>query len=469
MVRSDAQRLADFLDEDRGDEGTEGLDHELAGLASLAHALESQAAQPTPRFRSALRERVLATVANDPPRPRWQVRIAAAMCDAFVAWRSSVRAMVSSGALTMLVLLAGVYVGASLSLPGDPLYAIKDAYQQAQLSRASAPADVAVVQLRMAGAKIDDTARAVDLDRPDSATTAARDADELAIDGAQTLLTIYRDTGDESMVTRLALFVGHYRPIVGALHERVGDVDAKLALADLQGTLARIDERVDAVREGCCRVDASEASAWWLLPTDAESWPDCECETDDGDASGEASAPDIIEPPAGDGRPDPPPVEPPDPRDETRETRDRVRDGLDETRDRLRDGVDDTRDRLRDGVEETVEDTRDGVEDPVDDTRDTVEDTTDTVDGMLDSREVPEASGAVEDTTDDDADAGDDGLEAIVGSSMRGDGDTDGDGSGGNEDDGGGNEDDGDEPVSSEGIEDDAVERDETDSDELVR
>lgn len=390
MSRRDAHRLAVLLEDSREVSEASEAEQELAGLASLARALEASGTEPTPSFPAALRTRVLAALDAEPSSRRPRARLPVALGQAFVAWRSSASSMIASGTLTVLVLLAGLFVGANLSLPGDPLYAIKDAYQQNQLSRASAPADTASMQLRMAGAKIDDALRAAERGRDGSVETAARDATELAADGAGALLTIYRDTGDQSMLAHLGLFVRHYEPAVHDLGQQVSDPDAQAAVARLRATLDDIDIQFRAVLDGCCAIDATEATAWWLRPSDAEdSSPPGGAEAspahDRAAGSDERDGDRGTEPTEGSE-----PTPAPDPRARGRQAREELRDGTRQALDNLSDG-------LREGVRTTVGESglRDVVEGAGEGVRDTVDDLVEPdaasgrerVDGLRDSLE----------------------------------------------------------------------------------
>lgn len=430
MNRRDAHRLAALLEDSR--EVSEA-EQELAGLASLARALEASGTRPTPPFPAALRTRVLTALDAEPSPRRPRARPAVALGQAFVAWRSSASSMIASGTLTVLVLLAGLFVGANLSLPGDPLYAIKDAYQQNQLSRASAPADTASMQLRMAGAKIDDALRAAERGRDGSVETAARDATELAADGAGALLTIFRDTGDQSMLAHLGLFVRHYEPAVHDLGRQVSEPDAQAAVARLRATLDDIDTRFRAVLDGCCAIDATEATAWWLRPNDAAASADRPLGSEappegDGAAGSDARDGDREAAPA-EGTGPAPGVS--GPRERTRRAREELRDGTREALDRVGDG-------LREGVRSTVgegglrdvvEGAGDGVRDTVDDLvepgaagGDPVEGLRDTLEGVTDGLIAPQA----DERDGDEADA-DDQADPADGAEPAGeDGDRDG-------------------------------------------
>lgn len=417
MTRREAETLQRLLAETPSagaarrhahDEG----DGELTGLASLARSLGASAAQPTPPFRDALRERVLATADEEPLATRTGVGTVAD--DLVAAWRYAMRSALPSGALTVLLLVAGLFVGASLSLPGDPLYAIKDAYQQAQLARASAPADVATVKLRMAHTKVEETVQAADRGRLDSLAASAGDANALVRDSAATLLDVYRDSGDSDVLRPLAQFVDDHRTTVATVAERVSGSEADPALARLMSTLERVDTRVDDILASCCQPTGDTAGFWTISSPDA-SLDQCPCLLDGGSQPGEPQgsgatglADGLLQlsprnPGSGDGQGGPGPAQ---------RWRQRLREGVDETRQR----VDDATDRVIDTVDDATGRTTDAVDDATDTVTDKVDETTDgvtdTVDGLTGGA-TEDAAGAVDDTVDGTTDAVDDTTDAL--------------------------------------------------------
>lgn len=392
-------------------------DDELASLVSLAQTLESSAAEPAPRFPAALRERVLATVAEEPSQPAWRAHLRGVVDEVVTAWRYSLSSQIASGVLTAVLLLAAVFVGAGLSVPGDPLYALKDAYQQAQLSRASAPVDVAAVQLEMAGTKIEETVRAVDRGRPDSVISSAADAEQLTRDSAETLLEVYRDTGNEEVLAPLSAFVQGHRPIVTGLQERTAHADARRALANLVITLDRVDARVATALGGCCPPE-QQASAFWVMSSPHQLLRSCPCPSDATLADDEGDDADHGAESADDG--DVPSLTPggedgdapnPDPErwredvpEDWDETQKGVRDRLDDATEDSGDAVDDTLDddpvdELEDGLpsDGATDELGEGVHDSTVGVDDAVEDTTDGV-----SEPTPEGT---DESTESDGDS----------------------------------------------------------------
>ncbi|PSO48587.1 MAG: hypothetical protein BRC32_01875, partial [Actinobacteria bacterium QS_8_72_14] len=284
MTRHEAETLQRLLaqgppQDAEASPGHGGADGETAELACLGRALAASSAQPSPRFPDALRQRVLAVAADeaaDEPPPTWRARMATVWGDLAAAWRFATRSAVASGTVTVGLLLAGIFVGASLSLPGDPLYAIKDAYQQAQLSRASAPSDIAAEKLDVAATKITDVVRAAERDRPESLATSAHKADSLVRDSAATLLSVYRESGEPAVLMPLARFADGHQTTVADVRQQTHEGEATRALAGLAATLNDVDARVTDILGRCCQ-PTSQAGQLWRLSTPQRSLAGCPC------------------------------------------------------------------------------------------------------------------------------------------------------------------------------------------------
>jgi hypothetical protein len=110
-------------------------DPALAPLLSLAEGLQSMPLAPAADFRDSLRQRLLAVAAVDtaPVAPPSPVERARTWVE---GWRVQRAMTLTAGSMAGVVVLAGVSVGASRSLPGDPLYGIKRSAEGVQLSLA---------------------------------------------------------------------------------------------------------------------------------------------------------------------------------------------------------------------------------------------------------------------------------------------------------------------------------------------
>lgn len=107
----------------------------LAPYLALAGALSALPAPtgPSPEFRSALRQRLLAVATvqgvGEPDRSA-----TARIREAGVTWNFQRRMAILAGGAATATAIAGVGVGASRSLPGDPFYGVKRATERVQLA-----------------------------------------------------------------------------------------------------------------------------------------------------------------------------------------------------------------------------------------------------------------------------------------------------------------------------------------------
>lgn len=109
-------------------------DPELAPYVALAGALRAVpvTAGPSPEFRAALRQRLVAvaTVQGVPQPESAMERVRAAG----VTWNFQRRVAIVAGAAAAATAVAGVGIGASRSLPGDAFYGVKRATENVQLA-----------------------------------------------------------------------------------------------------------------------------------------------------------------------------------------------------------------------------------------------------------------------------------------------------------------------------------------------
>jgi hypothetical protein len=117
------------------DGGASTTDPGLAPLVGLARSLQSLPLGPTPDFRDALRQRLLAVAAVAPAATAPAKPAGLGSLDRLIgSWRAQRRLAVAAGAMASVVAIAGVGVAGSRSLPGDPLYGIKRGTEAVQLA-----------------------------------------------------------------------------------------------------------------------------------------------------------------------------------------------------------------------------------------------------------------------------------------------------------------------------------------------
>jgi hypothetical protein len=105
-----------------------------APLLAVTAALRHVAVVPTPRpeFRAQLRQRLVAVAAVQVPETEASPVIK--MREATRTWRVQRRMMAAAAGAAVVTAVAGVGVGASRSLPGQPFYGVKKAAEGAQLA-----------------------------------------------------------------------------------------------------------------------------------------------------------------------------------------------------------------------------------------------------------------------------------------------------------------------------------------------
>lgn len=154
-----AEDFARALDHGRPEQPATAL---LEALATARAALEVRPAlaarsAPRPEFRDALRARLVAVAAVRPavdptvrssPRPPW------ARLSGPPSHPVSRRLAACTAGLACLVALAGVVVGASRSLPGQPLYPAKRATEAFELRTADGPLEEGLRHLRFAESRL---------------------------------------------------------------------------------------------------------------------------------------------------------------------------------------------------------------------------------------------------------------------------------------------------------------------------
>lgn len=125
-----AAQFADLLD---APERTD--DPALAPYVALAGALRAvpTTSGPSSEFRAALRQRLVA-VATVQGVGTPDLSAAARLRQAGITWNFQRRMAIVAGAAAVTTAVAGVGIGASRSLPGDPFYGVKRATEQVQLA-----------------------------------------------------------------------------------------------------------------------------------------------------------------------------------------------------------------------------------------------------------------------------------------------------------------------------------------------
>jgi hypothetical protein len=147
-------------------------DPHLAPLVDLATALRSVPLGPTPDFRSALRQRLVAVAGVQGV---GEVSLPAAVRDPSTApslparinewaegWRVRGRVITATAAASAVVIVGGVGLAGSRSLPGQPFYGIKRGVEQVQLAAAGSTEAKGERHLQFARTRLHEVASLVD-------------------------------------------------------------------------------------------------------------------------------------------------------------------------------------------------------------------------------------------------------------------------------------------------------------------
>jgi hypothetical protein len=198
-------------------------------------------AGPRPEFRAALRQRLVAvgTVQGVGATASLAAPATARLREASATWRFQRRMAVVAGGAAAATAIAGVGVGASRSLPGDPFYGVKRATERVQLATAVGREAKGMRELQFArtrlhevqalagdssalGAFLPSTAAAIgpltETARTDTILATLRDMDGETKAGAKDLLAVARDSGSRQPLQALASFTrGQLAQLQGVL------------------------------------------------------------------------------------------------------------------------------------------------------------------------------------------------------------------------------------------------------------
>jgi hypothetical protein len=381
MKTTDSDALARLLDGDSA--AADDASAELRALASLAQAMEARAAAPRPDFRDALRESLLAEAAKPVP-PTLLERARMAYDDKVARVKYSARAAAATTAAAMTLSTGGVAVAATQSVPGDLLYPMKIAVEDARLSRADDAVSRGELLLSATSSRIDEAERAAGHERHPDATEALTSADASLRAGAGELIGAYQDTGDRSTLGLLEALRDDTAAQLAALAPLL-DADGARALADLETTFSRITDRIAAVTGECCVGAEGDPSPgipqrggafdFGRIPPADEPFDACPCPAPSTPVLPE----DVLPDPVPTATPDPVATEPvdpapsPSPGDPAPQPTDPPQDEptgplpVDTPLDPVIDEVDDTLDPVRDAIDDVIDASPDPVRDAIED------------------------------------------------------------------------------------------------------
>jgi len=209
--------------------GAGSTDRPLSSMLTVARGLQSLPTDgaPSEEFRVTLRKRLVAVAAvQAQAEPAPATSRGRAWAGSWQGWQGQRKIAVVSGTLAALVAVAGVAVGASRSLPGDPLYGVKRGTEAAQLFVTNGDVDRGNRHLDYARTRLQEIS---DLLKPGSAlgggalgqplaaapaagslagrlTDALKDMDSDTLDGSRDLTEAFRDQHDRGALLTLRSF-----------------------------------------------------------------------------------------------------------------------------------------------------------------------------------------------------------------------------------------------------------------------
>ena len=249
MNQPDIDALARLLDGDLPDGEAPA---EARALGAFAKALEGSVGPP-PTFAGKLDLRaalIEAAREQAPAAPSLLTRIRGSFADATTRWRYSMRLAAATGASAMALSSSGVALAAQQALPGDALYGVKLALEDAGLLFVGDQAERGVAQLDNAGERMEEARLSAEGENMAGAARALREADNAGRAGARDIIEASQKRGNPGLLEHLATFSTAQRERLTALLPLLTG-DAALAANDVMVALNRMDQRV-AVLGGSC-------------------------------------------------------------------------------------------------------------------------------------------------------------------------------------------------------------------------
>ena len=350
-------RLLDGQDDRSAAQLATRNDPHLAPLVELATALRSVPLGPTPDFRSALRQRLVAVAAVQGV---GEVSLPAAVRAPVAApslprrlnewaegWRVRPRFVAATAAASAVVMVGGIGLAGSRSLPGQPLYGVKRGVEHVQLSFAGSTEAKGERHLQFAQTRMREVAALVKNDRaigvaPMQAPLVAsgalggslssrvvstlHDMDAETTAGTKDLTTVFARSHDSHPLHVLATFAANQQHALTAVMPSLPSDAATRAAVSL-ALIQRVDSRAQALLTGpsctaACRAGAATTPgpAPTTPPGDELGATPCSCtqssgSADSGQDNSDSNAPKPAPSPTGTPEPgnDQPPPDNPTP------------------------------------------------------------------------------------------------------------------------------------------------------------
>jgi hypothetical protein len=328
MDRKDVEALAQLLDGTPPGDGEATA--EVRALAALATAMEASAARPRAAFKADLRAALIAEARAQAATPAPVLtRLRVKVDETTARWRYSSRLAAASGAAALALSGGGTAVAAEHALPGQILYPVKLAIEDARMAFVRGDESRGERHLGYAERRTEEARISAEDGNDAGAAQALREADGSTRAGASALISAYQDTADRAPLRTLLVFTMAQRERVEDLQSSLGR-EAGEAASDHLVTLDRVETRIAVLLGGCPACPdavtpgvppaAADGFDFARIPPAHEEFDPCPCPpAEDPQPSPPAATPPPATPPEEEDPvppPSPSPDEPPPPPDD---------------------------------------------------------------------------------------------------------------------------------------------------------
>lgn len=266
MKNAEPDALARLLD---GDLPEGEATAEARVLSSLARALETSAARPTMASKAELRMALVEAAREQAAAPSLLSRLRSSYDETTSRWRYSMRLAAASGATAMALSSGGVALAAARSMPGDPFYGARLAYEDLRVALIGDPVARAQQLLAYADQRLLEAEIAAEDGDMAAVRRALGEADATSRSAAGYIIDASQDRGDPSLLTILDEFAAQHRKRLTALLPLLGG-DAAVAAEDALVSLRRIHQRVAVLSGPCTECDGRTAAIGGTRSSGAE-------------------------------------------------------------------------------------------------------------------------------------------------------------------------------------------------------
>lgn len=256
MKSADLDAFARLLD---GDLPEGEATAEARVLSSFARALESSASLPQMQNKADLRMALIEAAREQAAAPSFLARLRSGYDETTARWRYSMRLAAASGATAMALSSGGVALAAARSLPSDPFYGVKLAYEDVRVAMIGDPIARAEQLLAYAEQRMLEAELAAEDGDMAAARRALLEADATSRDAAGYVIRASQDQGDPSLLALIDDFAAKHRKRLNALLPLLGG-EAAAAAEDALVGLRRIAQRVAVLSGPCTECDRRAAA-----------------------------------------------------------------------------------------------------------------------------------------------------------------------------------------------------------------